>query len=74
MHPRSSSCGAMGLVTSWKCWDIGLIPGLSQWVKDLALPQLRNASQIILTEFWNFLNPGSLLSPIASHRVYRLCF
>ena len=29
--------GTMGLAASWELWDIGLIPGLAQWIKDSAL-------------------------------------
>ena len=36
----SSHCGAMGLVVSWECWDLVLIPGPTQRVKDLTLLQL----------------------------------
>ena len=43
---RSSHCGITGLVASWECWDAGLIPGLEQWVRDLALSQLRLRSQL----------------------------
>ena len=45
---RSSCCGAMGLVASWECWDAGLIPGLTQRVKDPALPLLRLRVQLWL--------------------------
>ena len=38
---RSSCCGAVGSAASWECWDVGLIPGLAQWVKDLALLHLQ---------------------------------
>ena len=30
----------MGLAASWEHWEVGLVPGPAQWVKDLALPQL----------------------------------
>ena len=30
----------IGLVVSWEHWDIGSIPGLGQWVKDLVLSKL----------------------------------
>ena len=39
-------CGAKGLVMSWECWVTGSIPGPAQWVKDLALLQLRLWSQL----------------------------
>ena len=36
-----NSCyDTMGSGVSWEQWTAGLIPGLAQWVKDLALPQL----------------------------------
>ena len=37
---RSSCTGEMGLAASWDHWVTDSIPGLAQWVKDLALPQL----------------------------------
>ena len=30
----------MGLMAPWECWKKDLIPGLAQWVKDMALLQL----------------------------------
>ena len=36
----SSCCGARGMTESWERWDAGLIPGPTQWAKDLASPQL----------------------------------
>ena len=39
-HIGSSCCGVTGSKVSWAHWDVGSIPGLAQWVKDLALPQL----------------------------------
>lgn len=33
----SSRCGVMGSVTSWEQLVAGTIPGLAQWVGDLAL-------------------------------------
>ena len=38
----------MGLVAALECWDIGSVPGLAQWVKDLVLPQLQQRSQLQL--------------------------
>ena len=32
--------GTMGLLASWGCWDLGFILGLTQGVKDPALPHL----------------------------------
>ena len=43
---RHSSCAAMGSVVSLEFWDLGLIPGLAQWVKDLVLPQLDLAQEL----------------------------
>lgn len=41
-----SSCyGTMGLIVTLQCQDTGSIPGLIQWVKDLALLQLQHRSQ-----------------------------
>ena len=31
----------MGSAVSWDLWDNGLIPGLTQWIADLVLPQLQ---------------------------------
>ena len=33
-------------MVSWECWDAGSIPSLTQWVQDLALPQLQLRSQL----------------------------
>ena len=41
---QSSHCGAMGLVASWEHWDIGSIPGLAQWIKNLALQSSHRSS------------------------------
>ena len=50
---ESSCCGAMGLAASWECWDIGSIPSLAQWVKDLVLLQLRLRLQLHLaSDLW----------------------
>ena len=43
---RHSSCAAMVLVVSLEFWDLGLIPDLAQWVKDLVLPQLDLAQEL----------------------------
>ena len=43
-----SRCGTTGSPVSWGCWDTGLIPGLAQWVKDLALLKLQFRSQLQL--------------------------
>lgn len=37
---RSSRCGARGVAASWEPWDARSVPGLTQQVKDPALPQL----------------------------------
>ena len=48
-HPlQSSHCGTTGLVASWECWNVGSTLGLSQWVKDLVLPQLQFQWQLWL--------------------------
>ena len=36
-----SCCGVKGWVVSWEPWDARSIPGLTQWVRDPALLQLR---------------------------------
>ena len=52
----SSCCGPKGLASSWEHWDMCLIPGLAQWVKYLALPQLWLSSRLWLrSNSW----PGS---------------
>ena len=33
---QSSHCGTTGSAASWECWDVGSIPSLTQWFKDLA--------------------------------------
>jgi len=45
---RSSYSGATGSAASLEHWDAGLIPGLAHWVKDLALLQLCQRSQLWL--------------------------
>ena len=44
----SSRYGATGLAACLEHWDMALIPGPAQWVKDLALPQLQGGSQLWL--------------------------
>ena len=44
----NSHCGTMGLVVSWELWDVGLIPGLAQWLKDPAFLQLWLKSRLWL--------------------------
>ena len=48
MGRREFHCGATGSAASWECRDAGLIPGPTQWIKDLALPQLQHRSQLQL--------------------------
>ena len=38
----------MGSAVSWEHWNAGSIPGPSQWVEDLSLPQLWLRSQLQL--------------------------
>ena len=45
---RSSHCGTMEQTASWERWDIGSIPSLAQWVKNLALQQLQLKFQSLL--------------------------
>lgn len=33
-----------GIVVSLESWNTGSVPGLAQWIKDLALPQLQHGS------------------------------
>ena len=42
---------ATGLAVSWERCDTGSIPGPTQWVKDLALPQLQLRSQLWLGSY-----------------------
>ena len=44
----SSCCGAVGSMASWEHQDTGSIPGVAQWVKDLALLHLWFGSQLWL--------------------------
>ena len=48
MVVRSSCYGLMGLAASLERWAAGSSPGLAQWVKDLALPQLGHRLQLWL--------------------------
>ena len=40
LKSKKKKCGTVGLAASWEHWDIDLIPGLVQWLKGPALPQL----------------------------------
>ena len=44
----SSCCGEMGSVASLEHWDIGLMAGPAQWVKDPTLLQLWHRLQLQL--------------------------
>ena len=52
----------------------GLIPGLTQWVKDLTLPQLwcsfRCSSDPVLLLLWHRLAAVALILPLAQELLY----
>ena len=51
MEVGSSSCGSVG---SGLCGDVASIPGLVQWVKDLALPLSHScSSDLVLLWLWH---------------------
>ena len=57
----------MGLAVSWEHWDVGLIPILAQWIKDLVLLQLWFGSQLWLrSDPW----PGNSIC----HRAAKIFF
>ena len=46
---RSSCCGTIESVASWEHWDMGLIPGLAQWVGESSVAA---AVAWVTTEAW----------------------
>ena len=45
-YPMDFLLWRSGSAVSWEHWNVGWIPGLAQWVKDLVLPQLQLRSQL----------------------------
>ena len=59
IHRRSSRCGSVVTNLTNVYEDVGLIPGLAQWVKDLAL-------------LWLWLAATALIRPLAWELPYAL--
>ena len=70
-----SSCyGTMGLIVTLQCQDTGSIPGLIQWVKDLALLQLQHRSQPWLrSDPWlgNYMGCGVAKKGVGGKKKYK---